>query len=276
VDQPPAAMPTEEWVRDQHHHHKLHRKKDQDGTRQQQEQELNNNNFYNDDSNHDKNGGAYYGGGGSSFLAPVADLINFGPPCTRGWYNAETQSFEIIATCNFRKGQEVTFWYSDACDDIVVGNYGFTHPMVPPCPNLYHWQKQAQLAQAEMAGLEQALANAYYDLDIIDLELERVQRVLNDCDCCEDKDPNETNDIRDEKVEISKENHHTGGSSIKRTRSGNRYAPSPMKPRRRTNLAPSPAQHLPVTSILFTAPTESDGVDLPTSKTHGRKSDRGL
>lgn len=111
---------------------------------------------------------------GNSFLAPVADLLNFGPPCTRGVYNKETNCFEIIASCDFQQGQEVTFWYADACQDVFVANYGFTHPAVPKCDppgnGLIHQLKQKLLSAEE-------------ELETLDRDLVTALQVLSECDC---------------------------------------------------------------------------------------------
>ena len=34
--------------------------------------------------------------------------------------NAEKKSFEVVATCSFQTGREVTFWYSDDCADVMI------------------------------------------------------------------------------------------------------------------------------------------------------------
>lgn len=119
----------------------------------------------------------------SSFLAPVADLLNFGPPCTRGSYNAETHSFEIVASCSFRAGQEVTFWYSDECDHIMVGVYGFTHPMVPPCPSAEEYRRTSEEWRLRAESLEKQLSQTQNDLDAVDAELEYLEAVVSQCDC---------------------------------------------------------------------------------------------
>jgi hypothetical protein len=115
---------------------------------------------------------------GNSFLAPVADLLNFGPPCTRGMYNHTTDSFEIIATCPFHQGQEITFFYADACEDVFMANYGFTMPMlVPKC-----WNPQDE-ATAKIRHLSRDLSFAYQQLDIIDQQMDELLTVLHECHC---------------------------------------------------------------------------------------------
>jgi hypothetical protein len=162
---PPASMPTDEWLAYQRE-------------LQRQEEELeslgSNSNLSEDDVDAAESAGDDFWPSGYSFLAPVADLLNFGPPCTRGRYNQTTNSFEIIATCPFRKGQEITFWYTDACEDVFVANYGFTMPMMVP--------KCATEAD-KVYQLNVELLNAYTELDRLDQELDRLLDVLHDCHC---------------------------------------------------------------------------------------------
>lgn len=120
-----------------------------------------------------------------SFLAPVADLLNFGPPCTRGRFDESSHSFEIVATCSFRKGQEVTFWYSDECDHVVAAVYGFNHPLVPPCPTAEEYRQRAEDWKRQSEVLEEELKHSYDELDHLEKELQAVLDVLADCDCCE-------------------------------------------------------------------------------------------
>ena len=158
---PPADQPTEEWVREQSDTGIDER---EDTAEMDSQQQL-------DPSRH-------------SFLAPVADLLNFGPPCTRGFFNHDTQTFQVIATCSFRKGQEVTYWYSDDCDDVIISNYGFTHPLVPSCSSQDDdWMDREEYWQRKVESLEAEVQSAYQDLDQLNRELVWIHEQLDDCDC---------------------------------------------------------------------------------------------
>jgi hypothetical protein len=120
-----------------------------------------------------------------SFLAPVADLLNFGPPCTRGSYNAKTQSFELVATCPFFKGQEVTYWYSDDCEDIMIANYGFTHPMVPACPTIDDLRYEMDLWKSRSSNFEAEVVSLLDEMETLEKEIARLQYVVSSCNCNE-------------------------------------------------------------------------------------------
>jgi hypothetical protein len=120
-----------------------------------------------------------------SFLAPIADLLNFGPPCTRSYYNSETHVFEIKASCNLRQGQEVTFWYGDyECQDVLVGVYGFMHPMVPPCPTADDYRRASAEWKLRADQYREQVDIVRKLVRVRDAEIEYLQDILEACDCC--------------------------------------------------------------------------------------------
>ena len=254
MDSPPASMPTEEWIQQQKNDDEDKRSSSSNKT----DDDIGDDGEYAGDNDNDEFDLSVIG---SSFLAPVADLLNFGPPCTRGRYNTGMQSFDIIATCNLAKGQEITFWYNgDACDDVILANYGFTHPMVPKCPTLQDWRRRAEIYKEQVHHLQSDLSNAYDDLDRIDSELDRVQQILYSCgDCCGD----------DMKTKIHDSPSADGDSRradnrIPTPRASQRYPPSPHF--LRSDEAPNGA-----TNILQRGGSGPSRPKLP-----NRKSDRGL
>lgn len=112
-------------------------------------------------------------------MVPLADMMNFGPPCTKGQYNTQSKAFEVIATCPFHKGDEITFWYSDACQDIMMANYGFVHESMEKCKTVEDWKETSRVWEEYAMSLEQLLKDAYQDLkDAIE--------DLQHCDCSGD------------------------------------------------------------------------------------------
>jgi len=124
-----------------------------------------------------------------SFLAPLADLLNFGPPCTRGSYDTATHTFNVVATCDFQPGQEITFYYSGDCEDVIYANYGFTHPMIPPCPTVEDWKKQIDGWKSRSEELDAALVTAYDDMDAMEADITDLANRLEACGCQEDAVP---------------------------------------------------------------------------------------
>ncbi|KAL3904089.1 MAG: hypothetical protein SGARI_005087 [Bacillariaceae sp.] len=164
-DQPPASMPTEEWM--EHQREELRKGEERESGSDTADAAV-----AEEFLDHHPIPPA------TSFLAPVADLLNFGPPCTKGRYNYTTHVFEIVATCPFRKGQEITFWYTDACEDVFMANYGFTMPMmVPKCASL------KDEASAAVKHLTRDLAIAYQELDRMDSQVDELLTVLHECHC---------------------------------------------------------------------------------------------
>ena len=121
-----------------------------------------------------------------SFMAPLADLLNFGPPCTRGSYDAATHTFNVIASCSFEPGQEITFYYSGDCEDVIYGNYGFVHPMIPACPTSADMKKESESWMAKSQELNTALVAAYEDMDTMEADINNLADRLEGCGCQEE------------------------------------------------------------------------------------------
>ena len=122
-----------------------------------------------------------------SFLAPLADMINFGPPCLTGSYNPDEHVFELIATCPFKAGQEVTFYYSSECADVIIANYAFLHPLVPPCASLDEVKEKSEEWKNQAMVAEEKLWKAHRQVDVLKGEILALESQLQSCESGEDK-----------------------------------------------------------------------------------------
>lgn len=122
-----------------------------------------------------------------SFLAPLADMINFGPPCLTGSYNPDEHVFELIATCPFKAGQEVTFYYSSECADVIIANYAFLHPLVPPCVTLEEAKEKSEEWKIQAMDAEKKLWKAHHQVEVLMGEVLALESQLRSCESGEDE-----------------------------------------------------------------------------------------
>jgi len=70
----------------------------------------------------------------TSFMVPGADLLNFGKSgATIGGYDTTKHAFVITAKQEWKRGDEVTYYYSDECDEYLLFEYGFKSEFSPEC-----------------------------------------------------------------------------------------------------------------------------------------------
>jgi len=91
--------------------------------------------------------------------------------------------YSIVAVCPYTSGQEVTFYYSDDCEDIIIANYGFSHPMIPRCPTMFEDLKvQITQLKDQAETLTDKLISTQNKLMEVEEEILRLRHGCN-CNC---------------------------------------------------------------------------------------------
>ena len=83
-----------------------------------------------------------------------------------------------MAVCSYTTGQEVTFYYSDDCEDSIVANYGFLHPMIPRCASLEDLKSQNMQLSEQVEMLTGELMSTQNKLMAAE---KTIQRLRNGC-----------------------------------------------------------------------------------------------
>ena len=68
-----------------------------------------------------------------AFMAPQADLLNFGQVGVRAEYSSVRRAFVLTATQPIAAGTEILFYYGTMCRDAWVNLYGFAPSEAKPC-----------------------------------------------------------------------------------------------------------------------------------------------
>ncbi len=89
-------------------------------------------------------------------------------------------SIILVAVCPYTTGQEVTFYYSDDCEDIIIANYGFLHPMISKCPTL----EDLKIQNMHLKDQVEAMTDAWVTIQnkLVKME-EEVKRLRHGCNC---------------------------------------------------------------------------------------------
>jgi len=88
-------------------------------------------------------------------------------------------TLQKVAVCNYSMGQEITFYYSDDCEDIIIANYGFLHPMIPKCPSLEDLRIQNIQLKDQVETLTDAWINIQHKLLEAEEEIQRLRYGCN-------------------------------------------------------------------------------------------------
>jgi hypothetical protein len=72
-------------------------------------------------------------GHSTSLIVPLADMVNFGNAYSTCGFDDGSKSFKMTARQPFKTGEEVLFWYTNDCEDLIQLHYGFTHADVSKC-----------------------------------------------------------------------------------------------------------------------------------------------
>ena len=78
--------------------------------------------------------------GDASLMAPIADMVNMGPPDTvyvshvPHFYQGRG-GFRMYAEASYKKGDEIEFYYGPECKERLYSLYGFTSKYAVSCPH---------------------------------------------------------------------------------------------------------------------------------------------
>ena len=77
----------------------------------------------------------------------------------------------------------MTFWYSSDCSDAIIANFGFLHPLVPPCAAPEDWEKKSDEWKEKTEMRERELWEVLRKVELLKDELAVLESQLVSCEC---------------------------------------------------------------------------------------------